>query len=146
MLHRKMHYKLSTDEKEQIAKAEREKRRKIRLLQVREISRKNAAAIRNAVRLEKLKQLQKLADNINNEFDESKAQQLEELEENYENSLRNIGRAHINASKPMEDEDRKESCFRKRERPCCSDSFSAKAISRNPTSCSAEGVSCQYKK
>lgn len=29
-----MHYKLSTDEKEQIAKAEREKRRKIRLLQV----------------------------------------------------------------------------------------------------------------
>lgn len=34
VLHRKMHYKLSTDEKEQIAKAEREKRRKIRLLQV----------------------------------------------------------------------------------------------------------------
>lgn len=35
------------------------------LFKVREISRKNAAAIRNAVRLEKLKQLQKLADNIN---------------------------------------------------------------------------------
>ena len=34
------------------------------LFKVREISKKNAATIRNAVRLEKLKQLQKLADNI----------------------------------------------------------------------------------
>ncbi|CAE1266995.1 unnamed protein product [Acanthosepion pharaonis] len=39
---------------------------------VREISRKNAAAIRNAVRLEKLKQLQKLADNINMEDEDRK--------------------------------------------------------------------------
>lgn len=40
-----MHYKLSTDEKEQIAKAEREKRRKIRLLQVSFIILKNNVAI-----------------------------------------------------------------------------------------------------
>lgn len=45
VLHRKMHYKLSTDEKEQIAKAEREKRRKIRLLQVSFIILKNILRI-----------------------------------------------------------------------------------------------------
>lgn len=61
---RKGRLRLSPNEEAQLIKDETEKRRKLRLLQVREQSKENAAKIRNSVKQEKHKQLMKLATDI----------------------------------------------------------------------------------
>lgn len=53
-------------------KEETEKRRRLRLQQVREQSNLNAARIRQAVKQEKNKQLQKLASTLQNELEKEK--------------------------------------------------------------------------
>lgn len=61
---RKGHLRLSPNEEAALIKEETEKRRKLRLQQVREQSKENAAKIRRAVKQEKHKQLMSLATDI----------------------------------------------------------------------------------
>lgn len=61
---RKGRLRLSPNEEAQLIKEETEKRRKLRLLQVREQSKENAAKIRHSVKQEKHRQLMKLATDI----------------------------------------------------------------------------------
>ena len=57
-------YRLSPNEVDRLLKEEREKRRKLRIVQVREQSRVNAAKLRQAVKIEKTRQMQKLAHDL----------------------------------------------------------------------------------
>lgn len=61
---RKGRLRLSPNEEAALIKEETEKRRKLRLQQVREQSKENAAKIRHAVKQEKHKQLMSLATDI----------------------------------------------------------------------------------
>lgn len=88
-------------------KEETEKRRRLRLQQVREQSNLNAARIRQAVKQEKNKQLQKLASTLQNELEKEKDEKIRHLENQYENSLRSIGQGHREASEQVDvDEER----------------------------------------
>ncbi|XP_045199776.2 uncharacterized protein LOC123554020 isoform X5 [Mercenaria mercenaria] len=95
---RKGRLRLSPNEEAALIKEETEKRRKLRLQQVREQSKENAAKIRHAVKQEKHKQLMRLATDIKNQLEEEKAERVRHLEQQYDNSLRNIGVGHKQAA------------------------------------------------
>ncbi|XP_052783812.1 serine/arginine repetitive matrix protein 2-like isoform X3 [Mya arenaria] len=94
---RKGRLRLSPNEEAALLKEETEKRRKLRLQQVREQSKENAARIRHRVKEEKHHQLMKLATDIKDQLDEEKAERVRHLEQQYDNSLRNIGIGHKTA-------------------------------------------------
>lgn len=99
--------RLSPNEEARLIKEETEKRRRLRLQQVREQSNLNAARIRQAVKQEKNKQLQKLASTLQNELEREKDEKIRHLENQYENSLRSIGQGHREASEQVDvDEER----------------------------------------
>uniref|UniRef100_A0A8W8IRD9 Uncharacterized protein n=1 Tax=Magallana gigas TaxID=29159 RepID=A0A8W8IRD9_MAGGI len=99
--------RLSPNEEARLMKEETEKRRRLRLQQVREQSNLNAARIRQAVKQEKNKQLQKLASTLQNELEKEKDEKIRHLENQYENSLRSIGQGHREASEQVDvDEER----------------------------------------
>ncbi|XP_060595923.1 centrosomal protein of 295 kDa-like, partial [Ruditapes philippinarum] len=95
---RKGRLRLSPNEEAALLKEETEKRRKLRLQQVREQSKENAAKIRHAVKQEKHKQLMRLATDIKNQLEDEKAERVRHLEQQYDNSLRNIGVGHKQAA------------------------------------------------
>ncbi|XP_076457629.1 uncharacterized protein LOC143291584 [Babylonia areolata] len=90
-------YRLSPNEVEQLKKEETERRRKLRIVQVREQSKHAAAAIRHNVKQEKKRQLAKLAHEIENELEREKEEEVRRLEQQYDNTLRSIGQAHTQA-------------------------------------------------
>ncbi|XP_046578418.1 centrosomal protein of 295 kDa-like isoform X2 [Haliotis rubra] len=90
----KIRYRLSPNEVEQLSKEETARRRKLRLVQVREQAKVNAARIRNDVRKEKTKLVDKLTCEVKNNLEKEKLEKLHRLEQQYENSLRSIGTAH----------------------------------------------------
>ncbi|XP_061170812.1 centrosomal protein of 295 kDa-like isoform X1 [Saccostrea echinata] len=93
--------RLSPNEEARLMKEETEKRRRLRLQQVREQSNLNAARIRQAVKQEKNRQLQKLASNLQNNLESEKEEKIRHLENQYENSLRSIGQGHREASEQV---------------------------------------------
>ncbi|XP_064615041.1 uncharacterized protein LOC135479190 [Liolophura sinensis] len=90
-------YRLSPNEEARILQEETEKRRKLRLLQVRELSKRNAASIRQSVKAEKEQQIQKLAKKLEKNLASVKEEKLRNLEARYDNSMRTIGIAHKEA-------------------------------------------------
>ncbi|XP_052218468.1 uncharacterized protein LOC127836082 isoform X3 [Dreissena polymorpha] len=94
---RKGGLRLSPNEEAQIVREETEKRRRLRIQQVREQSKENAAKIRHAVKQEKHKQLMRLATDIKDQLEAEKAERVRHLEQQYDNSLRNIGVGHKSA-------------------------------------------------
>ncbi|XP_036368588.1 serine-rich adhesin for platelets-like isoform X2 [Octopus sinensis] len=86
-------YQLTVDETEKITREERERRRKIRFQQVREISKTNAAKVRKAVTKTKVKELNKLFNTINEDLNKEKSEKIAELTECYRQSISNIGHA-----------------------------------------------------
>ncbi|KAL3848084.1 hypothetical protein ACJMK2_018965 [Sinanodonta woodiana] len=96
--------KLSPNEEAQLIREETERRRKIRLQQVRAQCRDNAAKVRHAVKQEKHNQLMKLASDLKNQLDEEKEERIKHLEEQYENSLRSIGVGHKEAGQQIDHE------------------------------------------
>ncbi|XP_056005221.1 microtubule-associated protein futsch-like isoform X7 [Ostrea edulis] len=97
--------RLSPNEEARLMKEENEKRRRLRLQQVREQSNRNAARIRQAVKQEKNKQLQKIASSLQDELEREKEEKIRHLENQYENSLRSIGQGHREASEQVDVEE-----------------------------------------
>ncbi|XP_050416608.1 centrosomal protein of 295 kDa [Patella vulgata] len=90
-------YRISPNEENRLVKEETEKRRKLRLIQVREQAKQNAKTIREDVRKEKEKQLIKLARMIENDLERDKIEKIRQLEDQYQNTLKNIGQGHKEA-------------------------------------------------
>ncbi|KAK6173218.1 hypothetical protein SNE40_016711 [Patella caerulea] len=90
-------YRISPNEENRLVKEETEKRRKLRLIQVREQAKQNAKIIREDVRKEKEKQLIKLARMIENDLERDKIEKIRQLEDQYQNTLKNIGQGHKEA-------------------------------------------------
>ncbi|ESP03771.1 hypothetical protein LOTGIDRAFT_109926, partial [Lottia gigantea] len=90
-------YRISPNEEERLLKEETEKRRKLRLIQVREQAKQSAKSIREDVRREKEKQLMRLAKSIESDLERQKQEKVYELQEQYENTLKNIGQGHKDA-------------------------------------------------
>ncbi|KAK7106586.1 uro-adherence factor A-like [Littorina saxatilis] len=90
-------YRLSPNEVEQLKKAETERRRKLRIIQVREQSKAAAAKIRSNVKTERKRQLLKLAHEIEDQMEEEKQEEVNRLEQQYDNTLRTIGQGHSQA-------------------------------------------------
>ena len=93
----------SPNEEARILKEERDKRRKLRLQQVREQSKELAAKTRDSVKAVKENEYHKLAQNLEKEFNEKKAEREKFLQELYLNSVRVLGEAHNNAAKRSEE-------------------------------------------
>ena len=92
----------SPNEEARILKEEREKRRKLRLQQVREQSKELAAKTRESVKAVKENEYHKLAQKLEDDFNEKKAEREKFLQELYLNSVRVLGEAHNNASQQSE--------------------------------------------
>ncbi|XP_076097382.1 uncharacterized protein LOC143067763 isoform X3 [Mytilus galloprovincialis] len=90
-------YRLSPNEEAQLVKDETERRRKQRIIQVREQSKQNAEKIRQAVKLERDRQVTKLAVELQNQLEQEKDEKVRKLEAQYENSLKSIGQGHKEA-------------------------------------------------
>ncbi|KAH9492847.1 hypothetical protein Btru_023857, partial [Bulinus truncatus] len=101
-------YRLSPNEVERLVKEERERRRKLRILQVREQAKTNAASIRNDVQREKNKILQNMAKEIKDKLEAEKKEKLRHLEQKYENTLHSIGEGHKEAHIYRDQENRSE--------------------------------------
>ncbi|PVD26888.1 hypothetical protein C0Q70_12036 [Pomacea canaliculata] len=90
-------YRLSPNEVEQLRREETDRRRKLRIIQVREQAKSAAAKIRNDVKQERERQLLKLAKQVEEELQNEKQEEVMRLEKQYENTLRTVGQAHLRA-------------------------------------------------
>ncbi|KAK0048286.1 hypothetical protein Bpfe_022228 [Biomphalaria pfeifferi] len=108
-------YRLSPNEVERLVREERERRRKLRILQVREQAKANAASIRNDVRRVKDKLLQNMATEIKEQLEAEKEEKLKQLEHRYENTLHSIGEGHKEAHIHEDIENRDEKLKKQRE-------------------------------
>jgi len=91
-------YKLSPNEEARLLQQEKDKRRKLRILQVREQAKENAHRLRQSVKSETNKQISKLASEIESDWQSQKREKLSRLEEIYTENLNNVGEAHRDAS------------------------------------------------
>ncbi|CAH2225498.1 Hypothetical predicted protein [Pelobates cultripes] len=89
--------RLSPNEEMLLLKQERERRRKLRLQQVREQERFIAQQIRQDVKERRELQLQQLAEELRAEWQTEQDEKLRELEKVYQSSLRAIGEGHRQA-------------------------------------------------
>ncbi|KAM5181471.1 centrosomal protein of 295 kDa [Mantella aurantiaca] len=89
--------RLSPNEEALILKQEREKRRKLRLQQVREQEKFIAQQIRQDVRERRDQQLQHLAEELRTKWEADQAEKLRVLEEEYRSTLNAIGEGHRQA-------------------------------------------------
>ncbi|GFO07989.1 centrosomal protein [Plakobranchus ocellatus] len=94
---KKPKYALSPNEIERLVKEERERLRKLRIVQVREQAKASAATIRNDVRREKQRLLNKLATDIEVQLTAEKDEKIRKLKQKYEGTLRAIGDGHREA-------------------------------------------------
>ncbi|XP_021355070.1 centrosomal protein of 295 kDa-like isoform X2 [Mizuhopecten yessoensis] len=95
-------YRLSPNEEAQLIKDETERRRKLRLVQVREQAKQNAAKIRQAVKQEKDRQIHKLAAELQNQLEKEKEEKVRHLEAQYENCLHTIGQGQLEAGEQVD--------------------------------------------
>uniref|UniRef100_A0A673TDN1 Centrosomal protein 295 n=1 Tax=Suricata suricatta TaxID=37032 RepID=A0A673TDN1_SURSU len=89
--------RLSPNEEAYILKEDYERRRKLRLLQVREQERDIAFQIREDIKQRRNQQLARLAEELRTEWKESQTQKIKNLEKLYLASLRNMGEGHQQA-------------------------------------------------
>ncbi|XP_067944107.1 centrosomal protein of 295 kDa-like [Watersipora subatra] len=91
--------RLSPGEMERLLREEQDRRRKLRITQVREKARYLAKHKLRAVRNEKVKQLEKLAERIKDEWEVERQIRISQLEQEYALSLKSVGIAHAQADK-----------------------------------------------
>ncbi|XP_069104685.1 serine-rich adhesin for platelets-like isoform X2 [Argopecten irradians] len=101
-------YRLSPNEEAQLIKEETDRRRKLRLVQVREQAKQNAAKIRQAVRQEKNRQIHKLAVELQNQMEKEKEEKVRHLEAQYENCLHSIGQGQQEAGQQVDQTEERE--------------------------------------
>ncbi|XP_070221222.1 centrosomal protein of 295 kDa isoform X4 [Bos mutus] len=89
--------RLSPNEEAFILKEDYERRRKLRLLQVREQERDIALQIREDIKQRRNQQFTRLAEELRTEWVESQTQKIKNLEKLYLASLRNMGEGHQQA-------------------------------------------------
>ncbi|KAM5316429.1 centrosomal protein of 295 kDa isoform 2-T2 [Glossophaga mutica] len=89
--------RLSPNEEAFILKEDFERRRKLRLLQVREQERDIALRIREDIKQRRNQQFTRLAEALRAEWEESQTQKINNLEKLYLASLRNMGEGHQQA-------------------------------------------------
>nr|KAF6464489.1 centrosomal protein 295 [Rousettus aegyptiacus] len=89
--------RLSPNEEAFILKEDYERRRKLRLLQVREQERDIALQIREDIKQRRNQQFIRLAEALRTEWEESQTQKIKNLEQLYLASLRNMGEGHQRA-------------------------------------------------
>uniref|UniRef100_A0A671FZY1 Centrosomal protein 295 n=1 Tax=Rhinolophus ferrumequinum TaxID=59479 RepID=A0A671FZY1_RHIFE len=89
--------RLSPNEEAFILKEDYERRRKLRLLQVREQERGIALQIREDIKQRRNQQFIRLAEALRTEWEESQTQKIKNLEKLYLASLRNMGEGHQQA-------------------------------------------------
>ncbi|XP_069421246.1 centrosomal protein of 295 kDa isoform X1 [Ovis canadensis] len=89
--------RLSPNEEAFILKEDYERRRKLRLLQVREQERDIALQIREDIKQRRNQQFARLAEELRTEWAESQTQKIKNLEKLYLASLRNMGEGHQQA-------------------------------------------------
>uniref|UniRef100_A0A8D1YZ80 ALMS motif domain-containing protein n=1 Tax=Sus scrofa TaxID=9823 RepID=A0A8D1YZ80_PIG len=89
--------RLSPNEEAFILKEDYERRRKLRLLQVREQERDIALQIREDIKQRRNKQFTRLAEELRAEWEESQTQKIKNLEKLYLASLRSMGEGHQQA-------------------------------------------------
>ncbi|XP_037360635.1 centrosomal protein of 295 kDa isoform X2 [Talpa occidentalis] len=89
--------KLSPNEEACILKEDYERRRKLRLLQVREQERDIASQIREDIKQRRNQHFARLAEELKTEWEESQTQKIKNLEKLYLASLRNMGEGHQQA-------------------------------------------------
>ncbi|KAJ8256310.1 hypothetical protein COCON_G00184620 [Conger conger] len=89
--------RLSPNEEAQLLKEEHERRRKLRLQQVREQERCIALQIRKEVQRRRDRELQNLSDQLQEEWQRQQSEKLQALEKIYQDSLNTLGEGHRNA-------------------------------------------------
>ncbi|XP_057606222.1 centrosomal protein of 295 kDa isoform X2 [Hippopotamus amphibius kiboko] len=89
--------RLSPNEEAFVLKEDYERRRKLRLLQVREQERDIALQIREDIKQRRNQQLTRLAEELRTEWEESQTQKIKNLEKLYLASLRSMGEGHQQA-------------------------------------------------
>ncbi|XP_019593071.2 centrosomal protein of 295 kDa isoform X1 [Rhinolophus sinicus] len=89
--------RLSPNEEAFVLKEDYERRRKLRLLQVREQERGIALQIREDIKQRRNQQFIRLAEALRTEWEESQTQKIKNLEKLYLASLRNMGEGHQQA-------------------------------------------------
>ncbi|XP_006897246.1 PREDICTED: centrosomal protein KIAA1731 homolog [Elephantulus edwardii] len=97
--------RLSPNEEAFILKEDYERRRKLRLLQVREQERDIALQIREDIKQRRNQQFARLAEELKAEWEESQTQKIKNLERLYLASLRNMGEGHRQAKENEPDLD-----------------------------------------
>ncbi|XP_075858548.1 centrosomal protein of 295 kDa isoform X3 [Microcebus murinus] len=97
--------RLSPNEEALILKEDYERRRKLRLLQVREQERDIASQIRQGIKQRRNQQFTRLAEELRAEWEESQNQKIQNLEKLYVASLRNMGAGHQQAKENEPDLD-----------------------------------------
>ncbi|XP_033061440.1 centrosomal protein of 295 kDa isoform X7 [Trachypithecus francoisi] len=97
--------RLSPNEEAFILKEDYERRRKLRLLQVREQERDIALQIREDIKQRRNQQLTRLAEELRAEWEESQTQKIQNLEKLYLASLRSMGEGHRQAKENEPDLD-----------------------------------------
>ncbi|XP_012512692.1 PREDICTED: centrosomal protein of 295 kDa [Propithecus coquereli] len=97
--------RLSPNEEALILKEDYERRRKLRLLQVREQERDIASQIRQDIKQRRNQQFTRLAEELRAEWEESQTQKIQNLEKLYLASLRNMGEGHQQAKENEPDLD-----------------------------------------
>nr|XP_028689744.1 centrosomal protein of 295 kDa isoform X5 [Macaca mulatta] len=97
--------RLSPNEEAFILKEDYERRRKLRLLQVREQERDIALQIREDIKQRRNQQFTRLAEELRAEWEESQTQKIQNLEKLYLASLRSMGEGHRQAKENEPDLD-----------------------------------------
>ncbi|XP_028619157.1 centrosomal protein of 295 kDa isoform X3 [Grammomys surdaster] len=97
--------RLSPNEEAFILKEDYERRRKLRLLQVREQERGIAFQIRESIKQKRSQQVSHLAEELRTEWEEAQSQKIQNLEKLYLASLRHIGDGHRQAKENEPDLD-----------------------------------------
>ncbi|XP_066226741.1 centrosomal protein of 295 kDa isoform X1 [Saccopteryx leptura] len=97
--------RLSPNEEAVILKEDYERRRKLRLLQVREQERDIAFQIRENIKQRRSQQFTRLAEALRTEWEESQTQKINNLEKLYLASLRTMGEGHQHAKENEPDLD-----------------------------------------
>ncbi|XP_055471377.1 centrosomal protein of 295 kDa isoform X1 [Psammomys obesus] len=97
--------RLSPNEEAFILKEDYERRRKLRLLQVREQERSIAFQIREDIKQRRNQQFSRLAEELRTEWEEAQSQRIQKLEKLYLASLKHLGEGHRQAKENEPDLD-----------------------------------------
>ncbi|XP_056466553.1 mucin-12 isoform X2 [Gadus chalcogrammus] len=89
--------RLSPNEESQLLREEQDRRRKIRIQQVREQARANALHIRTDVQRRREQELQLLAEELRQDWELQQSEKIQALQRLYEESLRLLGQGHRSA-------------------------------------------------